>query len=574
MSINESIIVEKVSHPKVLNFMGMDNYVPSYLMQLKLLITTWFIGEPTYYIDGKNGVKNISKQLPSYNNKWNSENNANLLIQNSVNKSTMDIFIEVVNGALNENFEETLKLAVQARNEYMMRSGPCAVLYYASTHPKRKEFNVTNPLLFRLYASTIIKIPTDAWMIFNLWKQGSDSPKTKNSKKKLPTILKKVIATHLQTINKYQMKKYLNKCHLIDLIRISHPKSNEMLTEVVKTGTIQVEDNEQTWEKLRSEKKNWKQIVEILGNIPHMALLRNLVGITKDTNDPEYLDTIIIPMLKNGVKYGKQFPFSYMTALDEVKKLDIEFNNCKSILVNGISDCVEIAMENFPVLEGNTICLSDNSGSAHGTFPSKYGQQNVARISNLSAAMTAKNCSGKGYVGIFGDNLELFEIDKNKKVLDQVELLHKSGKKIGGSTENGIWIFFKKALNEANQLITEGKKINRENMKYWFENIFIMSDQQASHAGLYGSTPDEYTDYVTNGKYIDVLKLIKKYRELINPIVNVYSVQVAGYNNNLIPEMMYRTNILSGWTGCESVFASNMNKLMDDLDNDIMTINI
>ncbi|QKF94358.1 TROVE domain-containing protein [Fadolivirus algeromassiliense] len=556
----------------VTNYMGMENFVPSYLTQLKMLITCWFLGEPTYYVpsgDEKKDKKQLNRvrstsQMPV------DELKHLYLVQEFFGKTTMNIFIDVVNNALSEDFEAVMKLAVQARNEYMMRSGPCAVLYYAAIHPKRKEFNQTNPMKFREYAKQIIKIPTDAWMLFDMWKQNSGSPTSKTSKQKFPTILKKVLSDHLESMEKYQMKKYLNKSHIVDLIRVAHPRSskNEHISEVVKKGDLEVSDDELTWERLRSEKKDWKEIVQTLGKMPHMALLRNLMGITRDTNDADYLSNTIMPMLKSGVRYGKQFPFSYMSAWEETQKLDGTYEQCKKVLNCGIGDCIEIAMENFPILEGNTVCLCDNSGSAHSTFPSQYGTQTVAKISNLSGVMTARNCTGKGYVGVFGDKLVMIEVDKNKKILDQVQAVHDAGKTVGGSTENGIWVFFKEAFEEVTRLKNNGKTINRENMIKWCDNICVYSDQQAGSGGLYGTNAKEYKDYIVgNGNYINVIKLIQKYRELVNPKVNVYSVQVAGYNDSLVPEMMYRTHLLSGWNGMETVYAFRMNKLIDEMEN-------
>ena len=126
---------------------------------------------------------------------------------------------------------------------------------------------------------------------------------------------------------------------------------------------------------------------------------------------------------------------------------------------------------------------------------------------------------------------------------------------------------YKESFEEVAKLKNDGNEVCRENMNRWFDNIAIMSDMQCGTGGLYGSNPAEYNEYrVNNGNHINVLKLIQKYRELINPKVNVYCVQVAGYNNSLVPEMMYRTHLLSGWCGNESIFMKKMNEMMDEMD--------
>ena len=66
---------------------------------------------------------------------------------------------------------------------------------------------------------------------------------------------------------------------------------------------------------------------------------------------------------------------------------------------------------------------------------------------------------------------------------------------------------------------------------------------------------------------INVFKLIQDYRKKVNPKVNVFSVQTAGYDNVLVPEYAYRTNIMYGWTGNEAVFAKAMIDQWNEIEN-------
>ena len=68
---------------------------------------------------------------------------------------------------------------------------------------------------------------------------------------------------------------------------------------------------------------------------------------------------------------------------------------------------------------------------------------------------------------------------------------------------------------------------------------------------------------------IDVAKLINVYRSQVNPKVNVFSIQTAGYNNVVIPEYGYRTNILYGWTGKEIIFANEMIQFWNRIDEKV-----
>lgn len=158
-------------------------------------------------------------------------------------------------------------------------------------------------------------------------------------------------------------------------------------------------------------------------------------------------------------------------------------------------------------------------------------------------------------------NLKYFqlriEITHRNGILSQAnQITFESNHDVGGATENGIWIFFKNAI---------------ENKEHW-DNIFIYSDQQAGHGDLFGTDEgiEEYKEkgYLAYEYYVDVAKLIDTYRNTVNPKVNVFSVQTAGYYNVLIPEYGYRSNILYGWTGKELSFADTMIQFWDYKDQE------
>jgi hypothetical protein len=66
--------------------------------------------------------------------------------------------------------------------------------------------------------------------------------------------------------------------------------------------------------------------------------------------------------------------------------------------------------------------------------------------------------------------------------------------------------------------------------------------------------------------YIDVLSLVSTYRKDVNPRTNVFSVQVAGYDNSIMPDILYRGALLSGWTGKEAKMAYEMSQLWDQIE--------
>jgi hypothetical protein len=47
---------------------------------------------------------------------------------------------------------------------------------------------------------------------------------------------------------------------------------------------------------------------------------------------------------------------------------------------------------------------------------------------------------------------------------------------------------------------------------------------------------------------------------------HISSVQVAGYKNSVVPENLYRTAILTGWTGNEVIYANYMDTLWNNIE--------
>jgi len=519
--------VRKHSGEVVTNFMGGTSYKLNPIDTLKIVLASGIFGEPSYYRKGVDGSKSTLGKMGYSEPKT----------------STVDIMTEAIDNAFDYDFKATIEFASDLRNNYLMRMNPAVIFIRAALHKDRVKFNETNPYFMREIGKKIVLRPDDITNQFEYYMY------LKGSKNNLPNIVKRSWAEKLQTFNKYQISKYQTKGMIRDLVRISHAHS-DVINELMKSqGVLELEDENSTWERLKSAGKTWKEILNTI-KVPHMALLRNLRGIFSEIEDVEIAKEVC-EYLKNGVPYGKQFPFRYYTAFKYIEKENI---NHKAIILDTLEECIDIAMNNFPKLKGKTICLSDNSGSAWGALTSEYGTVVNAEINNLSSFMTAIN-SDEGYVGYFGDKLEIISVSKRNGVLTQLNTANKTysinaPKYVGGSTENGIWIFFRDALKN----------------KTHYDNIFIYSDMQAGHGGLYGLNTDDYRNYIVNIRNINVLKLVEEYRNTVNRKVNVFSVQTAGYNNSILPENIYRGAILTGWTGKEAVFAEKIINTWDEIE--------
>lgn len=524
----------------VINFMGGESFKINPLDTMKMVTASSIFGEPSYYRDGSLGTK-----VKDAYYKRDSLVKGTILGDEYERKTTTQIMESVIDDALTYDFKGTLDWAVTLRKEYYMRLNPQVIMVRAAVHPNRKEFTENNPGEFNKIEQLVMSRADEpaSQVAYYLY--------LNKDKNKMPSILKRSIAEKLSKLSRYQVAKYKNhEIGMIDTVRITHANS-KVLDELMQTGTVKVEEDQKTWENLRSQGMSWKEIFDSI-EIGHMALLRNLRGVFKEVNDLDFCKRYL-DKLKSGVKNGKQFPFRYYTALQMIKTSSC---NHKTHIIDALEECVDISLENMPRLKGKTMCLSDNSGSAWGGITSEYGKVKVAEIDNLSSVITAA-LSEEGYVGKFGDKLITHPISKRNGILSQAEAISKTKcNDVGASTEGGIWEFFKNAIN---------------NKEHW-DNIFIYSDQQAGHGGLYGTYKQkaEYSEKYGcsyGGNYINVYDLILEYRKKVNPKVNVFSVQTAGYDNICVPENAYRTSIMYGWTGKEIIYGRTMIDLWDEVES-------
>ena len=576
------------------NFMGGTSFkLFNPLTRLKLVAFSSFLGEPTYYQKVENELfEKRSKTFDcdiTFLKKY-------LLIPDDIYVSRNQTFYNATISALDFDFKKTLEIAIQCRNEFLMRRSTSQILAIAAAHPKRVEFNEKNPKLFR---ETLVKcwlLPGDAIACLDAWKA------LFGSKSKFPSFLKRAYEDRILEMTPYQQEKY--RKDTISMVRLSHVskstlKKNDTIPILMEKGHLNLDDKDIKWEKHRSLGKSWLETLEAMEwRMPHMAALRNIRGFAGSNPGMENMIKYL-EMLLAGVKGGKQFPFRYITAFEQMKmKFDeteetednektedneeteeTEDNEesgkkrkrknrkpvvvsleYKDVIMDYIEKCLQQSIENYPQLEGNVACLSDNSGSAHGTMTSSYGSRTISDIGNLSALFTAYRATGYGIVGVFGNTLKFYKVNKSRRLLEQYIEIKELGTTVGAATENGVWLFFKWAFEEPD--------------KSKFDHWFCYSDMQVGHGGLYGKDLDIINKGCLWGNkcsnstlYIDIHKCIEKYRMQINPKINTYMIQTAGYDNTVLPESTYRGAILAGWTGNEVVYAKELCKLWDELEN-------
>ena len=427
-----------------------------------------------------------------------------------------------IDETLAHDAERTLQTAVELRNEDHIRVTPQVILVRAAN-----TLSVKGTKLVRQYAPQIIKRMDEpaTQMAYQIAAFG----------KPIPNSLKRAWSDALSGAKEYQLAKYRMEARAVktvDVVNISHPASPSV-NKLVR-GELTLDDS--TWESHisshGSSPESWANAVPLMG---HMALLRNIRNLLDNKVPTEdWLGKLV-----GGVADGQQLPFRYWSAYRAVK------DQASPLVLDAIEDCLMLSYANAPSFSGRVMSLCDNSGSAQNTTTSSLGTVKVSEIANLTGLITGA-LSDEGYVGIFGDRLETFPVRKRSSVFDQLENAGHLARSIGESTENGIWLFWDKAIKER---------------QHW-DKVFVYSDMQAGHGQLYGTDASKYSSYLCPGdpyrRYIDVPKLIGEYRRTVNPNVLVFLVQVAGYEDTIVPEFYDRTFILGGWSDGILRFAAKM----------------
>ena len=314
----------------VKNFMGGDSYKLNPLDTLRMIAASSIFGEPSYY------RKNISDA--TFEKEDATFKDDELIGSNYDKKSTTEIFQEAIDKALDYDFEATLKLAVELRNDYYMRLNPQVIMVRAAVHPKRKEWSDKNPGKFNEYNAKVMARadePASQCSYYLFINEGK--------KANMPSILKRSIADKLSHLGRYQVNKYKNAdLGMINAVRLTHANS-PVLDELMKTGTVKVKEEDETWEQKKSRGMSWREILATT-KMGHMALLRNIKNVFTEINDLEFCKAYMAD-LKDGVKDGKQFPFRYEAAYSRLR-MEPKINHLSTIL-DGLEELIDIAVENL-----------------------------------------------------------------------------------------------------------------------------------------------------------------------------------------------------------------------------------
>lgn len=511
-----------------LNFMAGTSYsVDDPLVRLRLAASSCFFGEPMYYHRDPADARPARKASPARLSDAQVAHLRDTL--NAVDPqswrglSPAELMEKAIDEALDHDPEATLKEAVRLRSDEQIRTTPQVILVRAAHHAK-----VRGTGLVRRFGEAVIRRADEpaVGLSYQLFRYG----------KPVPNALKKVWRDALARFDDYALAKYRlegKAVKTVDVMNLVHPKSES----VDRLARGQARATGRTWEAIvsakGSRKESWVEALEVMG---HMALLRNLRNLLAAGVSP----TTFVPRLVAGAKDGRQLPFRYFSAYQSVKAMGSGKAHGK--VLDAIEECLMRSIRELPWFGGRLMALADNSGSAQNTTTSSMGSMKVSTIGNLTATLAAMRAD-EGHIGVFGDRLVTSPVRPKASVLSQLELAERHAADIGQGTENGVWLFWDEAIRK----------------KQHWDTVFVFSDMQAGHGGLYGRDASAYREFRwMNGHCIDVAKLVARYRARVNPRVMVFLVQIAGYQDTLMPGFYDRTYILGGWGEGLLRFAAEM----------------
>lgn len=389
--------------------------------------------------------------------------------------------------------------AIYARTKFGMRSITHCVASELARH-------ISGETWAKNFYDSIIYRPDDMMEILSYHT-------SKNGK--VPNSIKKGFAKAFERFDKYSLAKYRGEgkgFKLVDVVNLVHPTPTEKNAEAIKAlvkGELKSFD---TWEsqltkagqtatseeeKTEFKKEVWVGLVKEK-KIGYFALLRNLRNIIEQA--PEVIDIALETLQTEAIiKKSLVLPFRFTTAYEEIQKLN-DGKIVRKVLV-ALNKAVDIAVNNVPVFDGETLVVLDKSGSMEGK---------PAQIGALFAAVLIK--SNNSDFMCFSDNAKYVNVNPN----DSTITIANSIKFASGGTN------FHSIFQTAN------KKYDR---------IIILSDMQG---WIGGNAPTiEYNEWkkTTNSNPFIYSFDLNSYGSMQFPEQNVFAI--AGFSEKIFDVMKF-----------------------------------
>lgn len=435
---------------------------------------------------------------------------------------------QAIDDALSYDFGGTLALADRVRNDYWMKLNPQVILVRAACHPDRVAYTSQNHGAFSALQNSIAWNPRDVISQVEYYLAGFETRKTGKKTSRMPDILKRSVRSRLEQFNAYHMAKYLNDgIGLIDVVRITHAH-NDIIDEIMRTGKVTLNSEDRTWMSLSSQGMSWNEILRSGINLTHQDMLSQLRNIASALSPVQFGE--IVAQLVMGAAKSKVFPYKYWIAYKRISA-EPTFPNKEAALA-ALEACLTASAAAQPSLGGSVAVVCDNSSSMGAQLKADgydVSYVSYADVANLSGAMAAYNAQ-RGRLFSFGTVCEELSYNKEEGMMQTASRLAQLNTGWGTNMD----IFWRQAIQEG----------------FHYDTVFYYSDVQA------------------NGHDVESMyRIVRQYRETVNPHVNVVYVQCAGYGNGTPePQHAYRTVNLSSWTGREVKFASVVFDIWDRFD--------
>ena len=336
---------------------------------------------------------------------------------------------------------------------------------------------------------------------------------------KVPNSMKKGLAKAFDKFDSYSLAKYRGEgkgFKLIDVVNLVHPTPTDKNADAIKAlvkGELKSFD---TWEtelskagqtatseeeKAEFKKEVWTKLIREK-KLGYFALLRNLRNIIEQA--PEVINEAIETLTNESIiKKSLVLPFRFLTAFEEIQKLS-DGKIVRTVLM-ALNKAVDIAVNNVPKFDGETLVVLDVSGSMNEPH---MGTKSPHIIGALFSAVLAK--SNNSDFMVFSDHAQYHNINPMDSTITIATSLRFAS---GGTNFHSIFQ-------------TANKKYDR---------IIILSDMQG---WIGGYTPArqfaEYKKSTGANPYVYSFDLMN-YGSMQFPETNVFAL--AGFSEKVFDTM-------------------------------------
>jgi hypothetical protein len=434
----------------------------------------------------------------------------------------------LVQGLKDKSF--AAKAAVYARNEFGMRSASHFIASEIAKNVKGAEWT-------KDFFNRVIRRPDDILEIWSCYQNTYGKP--------IPNCMKKGLRSSFAKFDRYQLAKYRGEnrdISLVDVVNMLHPKEVEKnegaISDLINGKLV----SENTWEaKLTQAGQNassieekedlkgaaWKELLTE-NKLGYFAALRNINNIVEQADDETVQMLLKVLVNKNMIKKSLVLPFRFVTALENLKCEGKIARKVKTTL----NKALDIACNNVPQFEGDTLVVVDYSGSMGN------GRSDPKGIGSLFGAILAK-ASDADFM-IFGCDAAYIDYDPTCGTLKLASdfMLHNNEYLSGDRADL-------KQVGHGTDIHSIFKTANKV-----YDRIVIFSDMQT---WIKGDTSCQTS--------------LNKYKQRTGASnVKVYTVDLTGYGELAFPEQ--NVYCLAGWS--EKIF--DIMKLLEQDRNALIKV--